>query len=273
MKDAKALFLSLTLFALPALGQDESVTFLYPRSADHELIVATRIIEPDGCRKTVEGTKTYRVFGDGRLEIDPEPPWMAEENVVLEPKFVDDLLHSVDAVFDLGAHHQERPATENPDADAFIAVRLDRYTSPDHAIYLLDARMTEGLEPVFDDLRILETWVALAPGRAMWRSGPSWPLSCREHHRQEIGHRVLTPAWCGPPAFHKPESGVEDSPFAETDEDRERVQERLRERLRALPRGLQAGAEAAEVEKPSPCSGAGHGDGVELAPVETDSGT
>lgn len=235
-----SILLSLVLLlAFPATSESEDgdeTYFIYPREAENELLVARRTWDVELCDRRLSRVETYRVFGDGRMEIDPLPDWLQEEKIVLEPEVMEHLLHSVDALIDLGAHHLAQPEA----ADSFVEVHLDRYVSPAYAIYYLDARVVSGLDAVFEELATLERWLVLRAagrlGRGVWVSGNPWPLSCQEKHRRKLGHRVLEPAWCGPPAFWK--SAAFRGPSDGDDAAREAVRERLRERLRALPRGL-----------------------------------
>ena len=230
--------LILLLLSFPTVsGSQEGalVTFDYPRESDHLLLSAqrTRSFRPDtGLATRVE---TWRVFGDGRVELEPGPDWLPDEEIVLPPEALEHLLHSLDVLVDLGDQHLTPFDTT---ADSFVEVHLDRYVSASHAIQFLEARVVSDLQPVFEELATLRTWLirraAQQSGRVIWVSGNPWPRSCQEEHRRKLGHRVLRPAWCSPPAFDDSVIG----PFDGSEEQREAVRERLRERLRNLPRGL-----------------------------------
>ncbi len=234
----------LLMLALPASGRsqdNESISFISSREADRLLLVAHQAGDArhsDRLQRESFATRevTYRVFGDGRIEIDPTPRWLRDEKTVLSPELLEQLLHSVDALLDLGAHHLAEPEEQ---ADSFVEVQLDRYVSPQHAIYYLDARVTFELEAVFEELATLEKWLIHRAihlrGQPIWQSGNPWPRACQKEYRLKLGHRVLEPGWCSPPAFNKPVAVG--SRFNRDDEARERVRERLRERLRTLPRG------------------------------------
>lgn len=185
----------MSLLLLPALAvtsrADEiPVSFFYPREASHLLLFAREIQSIQLCERPQTRVKTYRLFGDGRLEVDPLPRWLQDETVVLGPKVVEQLLHSVDALLDLRALHV---AETEEEGQGFVEVHLDRFVSPQHAICFLDVKAVAGLEAVFDELATLENWLihraALSSGSPLWVSGNPWPRPCQRAHRLELGHR------------------------------------------------------------------------------------
>ncbi len=264
-----SLLLMLTLPATSRSEDDDPISFVYPREEDHQLLVARRTRNVRLCDRLLTRVETYRVFGDGRLEIDPVPRWLRDEKkIVLGPEILEHLLHSVDALLDLGAHHLAEPEEE---ADSFVEVHLDRYVSPEHAIYYLDATAVSEIEAVFEELTTLKVWLihraAHRSDRPIWVSGNPWPRACQEEYRLKLGHRVLEPAWCSKPAFSG--SVAYQDPFDGDDEAREAVRERLRERLRALPRSFSDSSSAGS--SPSSDCGFGHSHSIELTLTKEDS--
>ncbi len=238
-----SLMLMLILPATSWSGDDDFISFVYPREADHLLLIARQTRNVPLGDRLVTRVETYRVFGDGRVEIDPTPRWLRDEKIALEPEFLEHLLHSVDALFDLGAHHLAEPSEE---ADSFLEVHLERYVSPQYAISYLDTRVVSELEPVFEDLAALKSWLIHRAvhlrGQPIWVSGNPWPPACQEEHWLKLGHRVLEPAWCSPPAFSRLHRFR--SAFDGDEEARQAIRERLRERLRSLPKGSKQGVGA-----------------------------
>ena len=241
---ATLLLVFLILSGRPATGQaeDAAPSFFYPKDPDYLLINAHEIRIEGTYGETRTESHTLRVFGSGRIEIEPVPTWLECEDVVLEPLAVEHLLRSLDGSLRLVEHHSTQPA---PEKGPFIEVHLARYASADwHEVFdYLDAVVTRDLEVAFRDLGLLETWLALrAPRRPIWVSTNSWPELCRPERRLEYGLGEAEPIWCSAPAFYKyPRfEKLRSSPSSDSDEEaQEALRQRLRERLRRLPRGLQ----------------------------------
>lgn len=137
--------------------------FFYPTDSMFTLVHGRWARIESNCDLSFLHTKSLRLLGDGQVEIDPTPEWMADEEMYLEGADLEDLLRTLDDSMHFG---RVGSIAETSHTEFSVTVHLDGYGSS-HS------------EPIVRDLRRLPSkgWrtskVSCVCSSTGWSGAPS----------------------------------------------------------------------------------------------------
>ena len=165
----------------PTPQPEQTSTITLPDDPDVPVLEAQQVRNPpaDAPIGLEPEIYSWRFFSDGGLELSPYPGGVQTHRAQLEPVVLQQLLDSLDQLYDLPAH--QTTTAPNP-TQSFVRAQIDRYVSHDWTVavdYLNVVRVAD-LEVFFEELHALRQWIVLSdPSDPIWFSGNPWPSICR----------------------------------------------------------------------------------------------